>query len=49
MDRYTEDGISLSMDLSGFDINAGTLNGIDQDQITSTLEVVLWEPLLMFL
>ena len=32
MDRYTEDGISLSMDLSGFDINAGTLNGIDQDQ-----------------
>ena len=32
MERYTEDGISLNMDLSGWDINVGTLNGIDQDQ-----------------
>ena len=32
MNRYTEDGISLNMNFSGWDINAGTLNGIDQDQ-----------------
>jgi hypothetical protein len=29
--RYTNDGISLGMSFSGFDVSVGTLNGINQD------------------
>ena len=31
MDRYTNDGVSLSMNLGGFDLSIGTLDGINQD------------------
>ena len=31
LDRYTNDGISLGMSFSGFDVSVGTLNGINQD------------------
>ena len=31
MARYTNDGIDVSMELGGFNLNVGTLNGIDQD------------------
>jgi len=31
MDRYTNDGMDFSMNMGGFDINAGTLNGWNTD------------------
>ena len=31
LDRYTNDGISLGMSFSGFDVSVGTLDGINQD------------------